>query len=178
MTFNTNRKYIKRFRVIWMMIFLCLRWTITAFQGIRSRQFTISYNYMYGTSCSALFRMSKTITFSSSFAFFILSVTFFSYFALFCFFITKITFTARNLPFFCLLIFLSIFRPTYYTYRPMVVFISCTFVKLRNWFELLARTASFGYDCFRHNRFLNKRFCLEPVAAHTAVGSTYYKVQR
>jgi len=34
------------------------------------------------------------------------------------------------------------------------------------------------YDLFRHNRFLNKRFCLEPVAAQTAVGSTYYKIQR
>jgi len=45
------------------------------------------------------------------------------------------------------------------------VFVSPVFVKLRKWFDLLAFRTSLGYDLLRHNRFLNKRLCLEPVCS-------------
>jgi hypothetical protein len=42
--------------------------------------------------------------------------------------------------------------------------IAAAFVKLRQWFDLLAFRATLCLNCVRHNRFLVKRLCSEPLA--------------
>lgn len=49
------------------------------------------------------------------------------------------------------------------------------FIKFQSWFNILASTASFRFNWFRHGRLLLiSDYCLEPVASYTlAVGSLY-----
>jgi len=70
------------------------------------------------------------------------------------------------------LLFLSIFNFCI-NGNALSAFSATIFVKFRNWFGLLASIASFGYDWFRHGFLLQRKSCLEPVAAQTAIGSFY-----
>ena len=64
-------------------------------------------------------------------------------------------------------------RTTRFAYIPMFVFKP---IKIRNGFNMIAVRTCFCYNRLRHNRFLNKRFCLEPVARYPlAVGLSYYR---
>jgi len=49
------------------------------------------------------------------------------------------------------------------------------FGKFRNWLSLLAFGTVFGHDLLGHNRFSNKRLCLEPVAEYSCIRLAYYK---
>lgn len=171
MTLTTNRNNIKP--MFWfiagMMILLCLFWAVPTLQRVRSRQFT-SYDCI--TNCIFSFNsfgMSNIKTPSSGFAFFALSITFliillreYKFFAL-------LILPPCNLKFFCL----RIYFPTRSTPTTISVFCTAIPVKCRKRLDLLAMTTSFNYDYFRHYFLLYRKFCLESVAAHTAVGSLY-----
>lgn len=72
-------------------------------------------------------------------------------------------------------VFPTVRSVTEFTVVMVSVCFTSVFVKVRNWFNLLASTASFCYDWFRHARLLLiSDYCLELVAAHTVSSSFYY----
>ena len=97
---------------------------------------------------------ASIITSQSLLTFFALIVSFLTFFIFFSFAIVK-----------CIL-FLTFFAPILIT-----IFTKRMFIKLRNGFSALAFGASFVYDWFRHGFLLQRKSCLEPVAAQTAIGS-------
>ncbi len=83
-------------------------------------------------------------------------------------------FAVRFLAFITLVIFLRAKLVADFTVRIKPIFSSSIFTKFRNWSDLFAVRTSFRYTLLSHFRLLIRRFWLEPVAARTAVGSSYY----
>lgn len=146
-----------------MMILFCLFWAIRALQSRYWSQFAISNSITQGNLCFRSFRMILLISLSSGFAFF-------------CFDIFPASFTSIYFNFFILTVaFISSFAfsdspilftgvaTADFTLIMMAVFCITALIKFRNWFGLLASATSFRYDYLRHNRFSNKRLCLEPL---------------
>ena len=58
----------------------------------------------------------------------------------------------------------------------MSIFFSGVFREFGYWLDFFARRALFCYNSLRHGFSLIKKLCLEPITAHTVVGSLYYNV--
>lgn len=153
MTRNTNSDNIKS--MFWciagMMIVFCL-FTTRALQSIDWRNFAISDGVVYSIFGFMLCWMANAI---------------FLYVAFLVCFAT-----------FCLAMFLTIFQTANLAIVLVAVICTTVFVKFRKWFDLLASRTIFCYNRFSHFCFSSKRDWLEPVAAHTAVGSSYYTTNR
>jgi len=160
MTRNTNWNNIKvmfRFITFIMMIVLCLSKTIVASQRFGMGQFFVSNSVIHGLSCLVIFRMKSTKAFLGNSAFYAILIAIMGGLSIFA---------------------LSVFLLANFTIMSMSTFSASVYVKFRYWFGIFANIASFRYDCFRHYFLLYRKFCLEPVAAHTAVGSFYCKALR
>lgn len=142
-TYRNNIKPILRGIAFMMMVLFCLFGTVMARQSIRSGQFAISNSVAYSISSFSPTGM--------------------------CF----IYFSSASFTFFCFSKFLAKMISTRFAVMLITIPTCISFEKLRNRFGFLAMKTSFRYDCLKHNRFSNKRLCLEPVAAQTAVGSFY-----
>lgn len=171
MAFYTNRYNIKPmfgFVAFVMMILLCLYGTIMANQEFGRNQFANHNGITHSTSSFDSFGMVGTktnFTFPTCyFAFFCLVVSFSRNLTFYCFFITKFTSAMCCFALFCLVIFLIAFRLADFAITLIAVFLAAVFVEFRQWLGFFAFGTSFRYDGFRHNRFLYKRFCLEPIA--------------
>lgn len=187
-----------------MMILLCLIGAITALQGIRAGQFPVDDSGSNGSTGFSLFGMTNCemiygfsagrfaffclsilvtplfglfcLVIPSSgdfafFAFFIFSITPFS--SLFAFFALSVAFL-NGLTFFGLMIMFHNFITAYFAIMMNSIMRTSIFVKFRKLFEILAFGATFCLNCFSHSLFHFKRLRLEPIAAHTVVGSSYY----
>lgn len=178
MTFSTSRHNIKPvfFGISFpVVVLLCLLGAIIALEGIGSGQFAISDSVAYSLVRLNQLRMNNFISFrtiSGSDFIFLCLLIFLKCFEISCFtFLTlSITFLECFISFALIVFFLAGFTI-------MLKSFSFMFVKLRNWFDLLAFITIFCLNCLRHNRLLYRRLMLEPVAVHTiAVGSFYYKL--
>lgn len=156
MTLNANRYNIKRFKIVWMMIFFCVFSAIVALQSIRFGQFTDS-NSIHNSFCSfTLSKMSNTKAFIISFAFLTLAIAFLigsTFLALpitlmrgFAFFGLAMAFLHN----FALITFL-ILRVAYFAFSSKTIFFTTIFIKFRKRFGFLALGTSFRYDWFSHN---------------------------
>lgn len=152
---NANRNNFKS--ILWsitgMMIVLCLGRAVMTLQRISWWQSFISNSITHNLSCFVIFRTKLAKVFLGTFAFYAILIAAVSGFPLFA---------------------LSIFLLAIFAIMPMPTFSASIFVKIGNRFVFFANMAGFRYDCFRHYFLLDRKFCLEPVAAHTAVGSLYY----
>ncbi len=174
MTRNANRNDIKPmlwFVTVPVVILPCRMFAIVALQGIWSRQFAGSDSVAYNAMCFYDFWMTMAI-FGS-----ILSVFFFAVFSnsitmisfavglatLFCFLVFINRFIKNSMAFFCLLIFSNLLSRTYFTFKPIAIFLATILIKFRGRLDFFALSTFFGYDFIRHNRFFCKRLCLEPV---------------
>lgn len=166
MTGNTYRNNIQP--MFWfitgMMILLCLFFTIMTLQSIRSRQFACYDSVI--DSISSFYRFGMTITIfvgrflTSNLTFFALSGSLLSSFTFSC---LPVSFM-DSLTLFALLILSSFYEGALFAIRTKTNWTIKSFVKLRQWFDLLAGATSFCYDLLRHFRFSlnNERICLEP----------------
>ncbi len=162
MTFYTNRNYIKLIFecITGVMIFLGLLKAVMTLLYIRPRQFACSHSIAYSLMRLKLVRITDVITFLGI------------YVGCFTFIALTITFNCST-ALFCISMFFLLFRTTGFAFTQSSFFHMTMNIKFRKGFCFFANTASFCYNWFRHNRFLNKRFCLEPTAAHTAIGLFY-----
>ena len=65
---------------------------------------------------------------------------------------------------------------TCFTSRLIAIFIVPVFAKIIQGLDLFAITTFFHYNCLRHGFSpFQKSYCLEPVAAQTVIGSSYYR---
>ncbi len=145
MTRNTNGNNIKPafWRITGMMILFCLYFTVMTTQSIGTGQFASPNSSRHNLFCFMSFRMPNTVA--------------------------LISFLAFSFAFFCLvIIFFADFA-----FIAMSIFSCMVFVKFRDCFGLLATSASFRYDLFRHGFFLTKKLCLEPLQTHYLCGSFY-----
>jgi len=161
MTFSTDRHNIKamfRFITLIVMILFCLGGTVVARHSISARQFPCLYSMIYDISCLASFRMTSTVTFIISLAFFGLAITrhcFAKYcLALFSGAVTKNSFTRCCFTFFSLKIFFVIFQFADFTLRTIAIFFSTMFEKFRKRFDLFAVSTSFCLSLFRYNHLI------------------------
>ena len=185
MTFFTNRHNIEiMFWVVAapMVIFLCWLCARMAESSIRTSHFTGFNSVIYSTSGLSLFRMfcSKPLNRKPIYEFTIFSlfVSFIFFFdgnlAFFALAVFPVSFSVVEFTCFRLTIFPVCFSMAYFTILLVTVFAGFVLVKLRMWLDLLASATSFCYDLLSHNQLLNSWLRLEPIAAHTAVGSSYY----
>lgn len=169
MTRNTHRNNFKPvFRCVTLvvMILLCWFWAVMALQRRRFGYFASQDYIIYSVSGPNLIWMSVIETLFCCFAFLTLFVTFFCSFALFALMINSLV----EFVFFSLLIRSSANFTT--TFKS--IFMGYIVMKFRNWFDCLAFRTLFCLNCLRHGLFpFQKGSCLEPIAAHTAVGSLY-----
>ncbi len=166
MTYYTDRNNVKMvFFLITkiMVIVFCLMLAKKTFEHGNSLYLNISdciTNCSIGTNLF-LMRIVK-LTISSTCCLF----------AFFCFIPLLIAFIISYSSFFCLPIFLLCIGFTKFTLKKISIFCGFAFRKVQNWFILLAGTASFYYDWFRHSFFLTKKLCLEPLQGRSLCGSS------
>lgn len=185
MTLFTNRNNIKPmfgFIAVPMVILLGELWAVMTFEIVYWSNFAIFNSIAYSSSRWIFFTFH--ITFLFCMIFICLAMSFEnclnSKWASFTKLLT--CFTACFFTFFCLLssfsyayiITMLMLVATLFAMITVAIFSCWMFRKLRERFCLFANSAGFSYDCFRHFCFSCKQQCLEPVAAHTVVGSTYY----
>lgn len=153
-TYSYNIKPVFFGITFMVVVFLCLLFTSTN-HSVRTWQLAMSDSIKDTTSSLAIIALQ---------IFFILFT-----FSVFAKIVTKIYFTIFTLSkyFICVI-------ATRFTLVFMSVFGRFAFIEISKWFNLFAFRAGFCYDCFRHIRFSNKRLCLGPCAAHTAIGSFYF----
>ena len=197
MTLLTNRNNIKpmlRFITEMMMIFMCRLFAKDAQQRIGRRQLALSDGIFNETTGFYSIRMTQSICFDSFFTFFALCVAFLcslSFFGLHMssyflpvkfstFFGLQIGFLVGFLIsfiFWSFVIFFNSLICAYFAICSKSIWSSTVLIELRS--DLFANSASFGYDCLRHNRLLDRRLCLEPNAGPIPVsGSLYYTLPR
>ena len=128
--------------------------------------FTYLNSITYFMSSLSSFGIILATTFLCFLAFFALAITpvcLFAFIALTVSFLFLLVFCGLFIPFLTLFAFfgLIILLLAVFTIRPQTIIPRTVFVKFRNWKNLFAFRTSFCYDCFRHFRFLYKRFCLE-----------------
>jgi len=169
MTIKTNRNNIEpmlRFVTLVMVIVRRL-FTTRTLQRIWSRQSIFFYRSIDNLTSFNALGITNSICKNSRFTFFAVCIAFLASLA----FLALVIAFVRSLAFFALAVLFS----TYFTMRLIAIFATLVFRKFRKWFDFFALATSFRYDLLSHNRLLNRRLCLEPVAGHTpAVGSLYY----
>jgi len=171
MTFYAHRHNVQPvlFSIAFMVVVVLGLFATGTVQSIDSRQFTGIDSFLYGSSCVTSFSVSRIVLFMSNFVSFVLPITFIAVFGFFA----SIIMAHIHFTFFCFIAFFLVFALASFTFRPITVSFAAVFVKISEWFNSFAFGTSFGYDLLSHNRFSSKRLCLEPVAAQTAVGSSY-----
>lgn len=164
MTFLTYRYNIKPMLLgiaFVMMILFCLCGAVMALQRIGAGQSSGFDGMVYLVRWFIPFGMLDAKTFldnsSGGFAFFALGISLIYIF-----------------PFFALSINPLIYVLAYSAIASKAIFCRAIFVKFRKRFNLFAFPTSFCYDLLRHNRFLNKRLCLEPVARYALAVGLFY----
>ena len=180
MTGNTNRNNVKRFRIIGMVILLCLCATRTG-QGTDMWHLARSYCIMDSIFCFHAFGVFQLILTVRSLTFIAACMPQLGGLALLGFSVLL-----------CISRVLSVLlisqcrcfatRTKFIGFHAILAFSkkpinrSSVFVKLRNVFNFLAFRALLCYACLRHVLFLYKRIGLEPVTAQTATGSLYFTI--
>ena len=158
-----------------VMVLLCLFWAVCTFIRRGFLHFTSTDCIIYSILRFNKIWITRFEFFSYRFILLALSVTLMCSFAIFTFKIQFLIVFLINFTFFGLSVFLIHNNSARFTVALKTIISSSIFVKFRNCFELLALSTSFCFNCFRHGLFLLKKgSCLEPVAAHTAVGSLYF----
>ena len=146
MTMNTNRNNIKPafWCITGMMILFCLHFTAMTTQSVGARQFATPNSSRHNIFRFMPFRVPSAVA--------------------------LISFLAYSFAFFCLVILFF----TDFAFIAMPIFSCVVIVKFRDCFGLLATSASFCYDWFRHGFFLIKKLCLEPLQTQYLCGSFRY----
>lgn len=191
MTFYANRHNIEpmlRCIALLMMILLGGFRAVVTEQGIWPGQSTGFDGVKDRFTSFNLFRMSNVKSICSNgmdfSAFFALLVTFYlglTLFALLITFFLSLTFFTlgiallTSLTSFCLVIFFEILREAGFAIISEPISVGRRFVKFRDWFDFFASATSFRYDFGSHFRSF-QRLWLEPIAAYTVVGSSYFKI--
>lgn len=179
MTKNTHRNNVKPMfgRITFIMMVLLSRFTTKTYSRRYMRQFS-SRNSMINSISSFYLGIIFTISRIISSSFFALSKLFTSAInnslTLFCSFVSFMRNFTKSFCFLCFRIYTYSFFHTYFALIQIVVFHIDIFIKFIKPFCLFAFCASFRYDFSSHFCLLIRRLWLEPVAAHTAVGSFYY----
>jgi hypothetical protein len=145
-----------------MMIVSCCFVTVSTLVRICRLQFTATDSIIDSTVCFdsfwILFLVFGCVFLYVYFPFFALLESFAS---------TRVNFTTS----WCL----SILFNAGLAMTTQIIFLGYIFVKLGEWFNLLASRALFCYDFFSHNQFLYNWFWLEPVSEPISVtGLSYY----
>ena len=146
-----------RFISVGMVVFVCL-FTARTLQRIRSGQSTILNCLIYYTISFSSLWITYMIQFST---------TPFVYFSFFTFVIFRRYSIGNRFTTFSLPIFAHAFIIANFANIVITIFSSVVFVKVRQWFDLLAFRAFSGYDWLRHGFLLIRKLCLEPVAGYT-----------
>lgn len=154
----------------------------TKWNNIKPMLWSITFVMMIMSCCFATFTFQSSdfrqTSFNNSvsncrncFSLFALTVSSFCCFTLFGFPVMFLVTFLSKLTFFRLAVFFA----TQFTVIIVTVFTNTTFVKLRQRFNFLAFGTLFRYDLVSHNRFLNKRFWLEPLfASYTLASGSLY----
>lgn len=176
MTFSADRDNIKPmfFSIAFVVMVVMSLISTSTTQGFNTRQNTVSNGCKYLVACFCPFWVILFVVFSCSLSFLALSVPFLKSFIFLCFAVTTHSFAMNLFASFRFSVFLTPLSITYFTLVVVAITISRGFVKLKDWFILLASTAGFCYGCLRHGFLLTRKSCLGPVTAHTVVGSCYY----
>lgn len=169
MTRNTYRYNVKMMlrSVTGMMVLLCLCRTRT-FQSIRAGQFAGGdsiINGLAGLESLWIFNTKSFLDFSRFSCFSIIfSITMICYLSFFCLVIFLFNSVDYLLASFCFLIFIPIVQMAGFAIILITTFSTRTFVKIRQWFCLLADSAGFCYGDFNHLLLLVRSKCSGPVA--------------
>lgn len=75
---------------------------------------------------------------------------------------------------FCFSVSVTIIQMAAFTITFITITASWVLVKFRNRFGFLANSAGFCYDLLRHDFFLSKKLCLEPLQTQYLCGSLHY----
>ena len=157
MTFNAQRDNIKRLRVIWVVVFLCL-FATGALEGIYGREFTVSDSIAYDVVGLSFFG--------------IVLVVFLTIFIMRCpaplglhvSFLNSYSFVAK-----------TILSMANLTVARIACFLRAILVKFRNWFSFLAMVALFRYDGLKHDRFSLNGCVFKPSQTQYLCGFSYYQ---
>ncbi len=186
----TNRNYIIAMCDVMsfvMMIFLCLFPTVGTLKICRSIQFPANNCPVNCLLVGFNMRMFQRISFGTfsgylhtSFRTPIFKLLFFVFSRLFVFsLICLIWFFLVIYPKIILVSFILLIElSAQFTINLMPIFFGAAFTKFRNWLYLFALRTSFGYDCVRHNLFLNKRLCLGPFILPVRMRGSFYYTRR
>lgn len=185
MTEKTHRDYIKPMLLgiaFMVVVLFCLLGTIRALESIGAGQFAGLDSIFNGSFCFKPFGMFLRISFKgfglNGFTILCPAVFFvvfgLSHFTLFCFGALLLGSPTCLLAFFSFCVFGILFQITYFALISVAIAVSFCFVKFRNRFSLLARSAGFRYGCLRHNLLLTRRLCLEPNALPVRVSGLFY----
>ncbi len=172
MTFNTKRNNTKPvfwFVISYMVIIVCLFIAIITLQRIGTWQFATFNSSVY--SFTGLERFSvvypEFCLLQTSFrALYILILSDFEFFGLSVFLVYGLGFISSYIN------VINDFSTGIAT-SLVSIFSATIFAKFFNRLNFLATTAFFCFNWFRHGFFLFKKLCLEPITAHTVVGSFY-----
>lgn len=165
MTRNTDSNYIKPVFIVGMVVFFCL-FSTSALKSVGAYHFAVFYSVSYFAAGFVFYYIYLFMQFSIKFG------CVFAFITLVIFFVSE---KMRLLTFFSLRVFFCSNTLAYPAKILMAILCRSIFIEIRKGLNCFAITTFLGYDWFRHNRFLNKRLCLEPVARYTlAVGSSYY----
>ncbi len=176
MAFCTNRKNIKfmlRFVAQIMMIFI--RWlkTEVALKRFGFRQLTNTGGVFNCIPCSYSHWESFSIFFYICTMIYLTNITFLVVGLVCLYFFCLLANPSKFYASFCFGIFQRVLTVAYFAGAFKAICPVFIFAKISKKFSFFAFSASFCYSWFRHGFFLTKKLCLEPVAAHTAVGSLY-----
>lgn len=172
-----------------MMPILRLFIAIKALFSFCFRQISSCYCHCNSISGLYSFRMKQTVFFMSyllcEFSRITFSIQGSNFSVLFSFFVCLLVlfeFIGRlifNSPFF-VLFSLSLTLLIYYCANLTFILFSQSrvfaIVKFSEGFNFFAFVTSSCFNWFRHGFFLTKKLCLEPITAHTVVGSLYYTI--
>ena len=157
MTRNTQRYNIKRLRIVWMMILLCLftARTVKSFNRMQFTELNSLLNGIVGFKSVGVFSsLFGSFLPMSSFTLFGLIVSFLVSFALVAFSVSFVASFALGLQ---------------------AVFCRTVLTKFRNRFNFLAIVASFCFNSFRHGFLQHRKLCLRAgCRLRPAVGLFYY----
>lgn len=147
-----------------------------ALQFSKGFEFAIDNSLSNSACCFIVFGVTKTMVVFS------FSACYFAFFGLCIAFLIKFILFRLSIPLFsgfallCMLIFFYLFDKTTFAIRMITIFGLIMIIKLRKMFDLFAFGTGFCYDLVRHNFFLIRRLCLEPIVGNAPiVGSLYSK---
>ena len=190
-TERNNRKPMSFFVSKIMMILFCLLETLRTWKSRCFYQSSISNHTTYEIMsinfcrlCNFVHSISFPARFLASLCLVVLFLIFFGFFSLpifslvcFGFFCFSIFFLITFLVYFISFTLLIRFH-TYFTKTRITIFSTAILVELKKWFNLVAFRTIFRaisyFDWFRHDFFLIKKLCLEPLQSQSLYGSFYY----